>query len=146
MIDQIIQYAETWVPREIWIGMITFSLIAFAGTLIAIPAILIRLPPDYFDNHGHRKWFANHHPIIRTLGLMVKNGLGLIFLVAGIAMLVLPGQGILTMVLGILFLDFPGKHRVEQKLIRQPQILNAINSLRKKAGKLPFVFHEKKPT
>ncbi len=146
MIDQLIQYAETWVPREIWIGMITFSLIAFVGTLIAIPAILIRLPPDYFDNHGHHKWFANHHPIIRTLGLMVKNGLGLIFLVAGIAMLVLPGQGILTMVLGILFLDFPGKHRVEQKLIRQPQILNAINSLRKKAGKLPFVFHEQSPT
>ncbi|WP_342348402.1 PGPGW domain-containing protein [uncultured Nitrospira sp.] len=146
MIDQIIQYAEAWVPREIWIGMITFSLIAFVGTLIAIPAILIRLPPDYFNNHGPRRWFANHHPIIRTLGLMVKNGLGLIFLVAGIAMLVLPGQGILTMVLGILFLDFPGKHRVEQKLIRQPQILNAINSLRKKAGKPPFVFHEQTPT
>ena len=146
MIDQIIQYAEAWVPREIWIGMITLSLIAFVGTLIAIPAILIRLPPDYFNNHNHRKWFANHHPIIRTLGLMVKNGLGLIFLVAGLAMLVLPGQGILTMVLGILFLDFPGKHRVEQKLIRQPQILNAINSLRKKAGKLPFVFHENTTT
>lgn len=146
MIDQLIQFAESWVPREIWFSMITFSLIAFVGTLIAIPAILIRLPPDYFNNHNHRKWFANHHPIIRTIGLMMKNGLGLIFLVAGIAMLVLPGQGILTMVLGILFLDFPGKHRVEQKLIRQPQILNAINSLRKKAGKLPFVFHENTTT
>lgn len=146
MIDQLIQFAESWVPREIWFGMITFSLIAFVGTLIAIPAILIRLPPDYFNNHNHPKWFANHHPIIRTIGLMMKNGLGLIFLVAGIAMLVLPGQGILTMVLGILFLDFPGKHRVEQKLIRQPQILNAINSLRKKAGKLPFVFHENTTT
>jgi putative transmembrane protein PGPGW len=146
MIDQLIQFAESWVPREIWVGMITLSLIAFVGTLIAIPALLIRLPPDYFDNHGHRKWFANHHPIIRAIGLMLKNGLGLIFLVAGIAMLVLPGQGILTMVLGILFLDFPGKHRVEQKLIRQPQILNAINAMREKAGKLPFVFQENSPT
>lgn len=146
MIDQIIQFAESWVPREIWVGMITLSLIAFVGTLIAIPALLIRLPPDYFNNPGHRRWFANHHPVIRAIGLMVKNGLGLIFLVAGIAMLVLPGQGILTMVLGILFLDFPGKHRVEQKLIRQPQILNAINAMREKAGKLPFVFHENTPT
>ena len=146
MIDQLIQFAESWVPREIWVGMITLSLLAFVGTLIAIPAMLIRLPPDYFNNHGHRRWFANHHPIIRAIGLMVKNGLGLIFLVAGIAMLVLPGQGILTMVLGILFLDFPGKHRVEQKLIRQPQILNAINSMREKAGKLPFVFHENTST
>ena len=126
--------------------MITFSLLAFVGTLIAIPAILIRLPQDYFQNHGHRKWFANHHPVIRTIGLMVKNGLGLIFLVAGIAMLVLPGQGLLTMLLGILFLDFPGKDRLEQKLIRQPHILKAVNTLREKADKPPFAFNENTPT
>ncbi|SCZ87164.1 hypothetical protein NSMM_910002 [Nitrosomonas mobilis] len=47
---------------------------------------------------------------------------------------------------GILFLDFPGKHRVEQKLIQQPQILNTINAMRKKYGKPPFVFHDKTPT
>lgn len=146
MLDQVIQFAESLVPGEVWIGMITFSLIAFVGTLIAIPAILIRLPPDYFQNHGHRKWFANHHPVIRTIGLMVKNSLGLIFLVAGIAMLVLPGQGLLTMLLGILFLDFPGKDRLEQKLIRQPHILKAINALREKADKPPFVFKENPPT
>jgi len=141
MIDPLIQFVESWVPREVWIGMITFSLIAFVGTLIAIPAILIRLPPDYFQNHGHRKWFAHHHPLIRTLGLVVKNILGLMFLIAGIAMLVLPGQGILTMLLGILFLDFPGKDKLEQKLIRQPHILKAINALREKADKPPFVFN-----
>lgn len=146
MIDQVIQFAESWVPREVWIGIIGFSLIAFVGTLIAIPAILIRLPQDYFQNHGHRKWFANHHPVIRSIGLMVKNGLGLIFLLAGIAMLVLPGQGLLTMLLGILFLDFPGKDRLEQKLIRQPHILKAINTLREKADKPPFVFNENSPT
>jgi hypothetical protein len=146
MIDHIIQFAESWVPAEIWIGMIGFSLIAFVGTLIAIPAILIRLPSDYFQNHGHRKWFANHHPIIRAIGLTVKNALGLIFLLAGIAMLVLPGQGLLTMLLGILFLDFPGKDRLEQKLIRQPHILKAINALREKADKPPFVFNENSPT
>ncbi|MDH4193897.1 MAG: PGPGW domain-containing protein [Nitrospirota bacterium] len=146
MIDHVIQFAESLVPREVWISMITFSLLAFVGTLIAIPAILIRLPQDYFQNHGHRKWFANHHPVIRTIGLMVKNGLGLIFLVAGIAMLVLPGQGLLTMLLGILFLDFPGKDRLEQKLIRQPHILKAVNTLREKADKPPFVFNENTPT
>ena len=142
MIDRLIQFAESWVPREIWISMITFSIIAFVGTLIAIPAILIRLPADYFRNNGNRKWFANHHPIIRTVGLIIKNGLGLIFLVAGIAMLVLPGQGLLTILLGILFLDFPGKDKLEQKLIQQPQILKAINTLREKAGKPSFVFDE----
>jgi len=140
MIDQFIQFAESWISKEMWVGLIMFSVIAFVGTLIAIPAILIRLPPDYFKNHHHKPWFANHHPVIRTLGLLIKNLAGIIFLLAGIAMLFLPGQGLLTMLLGILFIDFPGKHRLEQKLIQHPQILKAINAFREKAGKPPFMF------
>jgi hypothetical protein len=140
MIDQFIQLAESWISKEMWVGLIIFSVIAFVGTLIAIPAILIRLPPDYFKNHHHKPWFANHHPVVRTLGLLVKNMAGIIFLLAGIAMLFLPGQGLLTMLLGILFIDFPGKHRLEQKLIQHPQVLKAINAFREKSGKPPFTF------
>ena len=140
MIDQFIQFAESWISKEMWVGLIVFSVIAFVGTLIAIPAILIRLPPDYFKNHHHKPWFANHHPVIRTLGLLIKNLAGIIFLLAGIAMLFLPGQGLLTMLLGILFIDFPGKHRLEQKLIQHPQVLKAINAFREKSGKPPFTF------
>ena len=140
MIDQFIQFAESWISKEMWVGLIMFSVIAFVGTLIAIPAILIRLPPDYFKNHHHKPWFANHHPVIRTLGLLVKNLAGIIFFLAGIAMLFLPGQGLLTMLLGILFIDFPGKHRLEQKLIQHPQVLKAINAFREKSGKPPFTF------
>ena len=140
MIDQFIQFAESWISTEMWVGLIGFSVIAFVGTLIAIPAILIRLPPDYFQNHHHQPWFANHHPVVRTLGLIVKNLIGIIFLLAGIAMLFLPGQGLLTMLLGILFIDFPGKHRLEKKLIQHPKILQAINAFREKAGKTPFTF------
>ena len=140
MIDQFITFVDTWVSQEVWVGLIAFSVIAFVGTLIAIPAILIRLPPDYFQNHHHKPWFANHHPVVRFLGLLAKNVAGIIFLLAGIAMLFLPGQGLLTMLLGILFIDFPGKHHMEKKLIRHPKILSAINSFREKAGKLPFTF------
>ncbi len=140
MIDQFIQFAESWISKEMWVGLIMFSVIAFVGTLIAIPAILIRLPPDYFKNHHHKPWFANHHPVIRTLGLLIKNIAGIIFLLAGIAMLFLPGQGLLTMLLGILFIDFPGKHHLEQKLIQHPQVLKAINAFREKAGKPQFTF------
>jgi hypothetical protein len=140
MIDQFIQFAESWISKEMWVGLIMFSVIAFVGTLIAIPAILIRLPPDYFKNHHHKPWFANHHPVVRTLGLLIKNLAGIIFLLAGIAMLFLPGQGLLTMLLGILFIDFPGKHRLEQKLIQHPQVLKAINAFREKSGKPPFTF------
>ena len=140
MIDQFIQFAESWISKEMWVGLIAFSVIAFVGTLIAIPAILIRLPPDYFQNHHHKPWFANHHPVVRTLGLIIKNLAGIVFLLAGIAMLFLPGQGLLTMLLGILFIDFPGKHRLEKKLIQHPKILQAINAFREKAGKPPFTF------
>ncbi len=140
MLDQFIQLAESWISKEMWVGLIVFSVIAFVGTLIAIPAILIRLPPDYFKNHHHKPWFANHHPVIRILGLVIKNIAGILFLLAGIAMLVLPGQGLLTMLLGFLFIDFPGKHRLEQKLIQHPQVLKAINALREKANKPPFTF------
>lgn len=140
MIDQFIQFAESWISKEMWVGLIAFSVIAFVGTLIAIPAILIRLPPDYFQNHHHKTWFANHHPVVRTLGLLVKNLVGIVFLLAGIAMLFLPGQGLLTMLLGILFIDFPGKHRLEKKLIQNPKILHTINTFREKAGKPPFTF------
>lgn len=140
MIDQFIQLAESWISKEAWIGLIVFSVIAFVGTLVAIPAILIRLPPDYFQNHHHKPWFANHHPVVRILGLVMKNIAGLIFLLAGFAMLFLPGQGLLTMLLGFLFIDFPGKNRLEQKLIQHPQVLKAINALREKMNKPPFTF------
>ncbi len=140
MLDQFIQLAESWISKEMWVGLIAFSVVAFVGTLIAIPAILIRLPPDYFQNHHHKPWFANHHPVVRTLGLLVKNIVGIIFLFAGIAMLFLPGQGLLTMLLGILFIDFPGKHRLEQKIIQHPNVLQTINAFREKAGKPPFTF------
>ena len=143
MVDHMIQFTQSmweWFPSEALIGVTIFSVVAFIGTLAAIPAILIRLPQDYFQNHHHKPWFANHHPVIRVVGLVVKNVLGVVFLLAGIAMLVLPGQGLLTMLLGILFIDFPGKHRLENKLIRHPTILQAINTLREKSGKPPFTF------
>lgn len=140
MIDTLLQLIESWIPREVWVSLVGFSLIAFVGTLFAIPAILIRLPPDYFQNHHHKPWFAQHHPVIRVAGLLTKNIVGLIFLFAGFAMLFLPGQGLLTMLLGILLIDFPGKHQLEKRLIQHPQVLKGINALREKAGEPPLTF------
>tara|TARA_R110002073_G_scaffold302561_1_gene470291 strand:+ start:438 stop:863 length:426 start_codon:yes stop_codon:yes gene_type:complete len=140
MIDELIQFAESWISKEMWVGLIAFSVIAFVVTLITIPAILIRLPPDYFQHHHHKLWFANRHPVVRTLGILVKNLAGIIFLLTGIVMLILPGQGLLTMLLGLLFIDFPGKQGLERKLIQHPKILHVINTFRKKAGKLPLAF------
>lgn len=126
------------IPAEAWIGLTVFSLVAFLGTLIAVPAILIRLPTDYFEDHHPRTWMAGYHPITRTIGLVLKNIIGVIFLLAGLAMLVLPGQGVLTLVIGLSLIDFPGKRKLEQQLVAKPIIFNTINALRGKFGKPPL--------
>jgi hypothetical protein len=81
----------------------------------------------------------DHHPVLRVIGLAVKNAVGLVFLLAGFAMLFLPGQGILTMLIGISLVDFPGKRRLEATLIGQPTVLSAINSMRNKFNKPPLI-------
>ncbi len=141
MLDQLFQVAESWGLTKELLGQITiFSGVAFVGTLIAIPAILIRLPEDYFLNHMQQPWFAGHHPLIRAIGLFIKNTFGIIFLLAGFAMLLLPGQGILTMLAGFLLLDLPAKKSLEEKLLQNSKVRNALNAIREKTGKPPFTF------
>jgi hypothetical protein len=120
----------------IWFGV--SSVVLFVGTLVAIPFILVRLPPDYFDERRPRLWMPDHHPVLRLVGLFVKNAVGAVFLVVGIALLFLPGQGILTILIGVSLLDFPGKRYCERKIVGQPAVLKAINSLRAKYGKPPL--------
>ncbi|NKB81134.1 MAG: hypothetical protein GKS05_04435 [Nitrospirales bacterium] len=127
------------IPTEVWIGLTVFSVLAFIGTLIAVPAILVRLPEDYFAEHHPRGWMADHHPVLRGIGLIVKNVIGCIFFFAGVVMLVLPGQGVLTMIIGLSLIDFPGKRKLEQKIVAKPMFCSTINALRHKFGKSPLI-------
>ena len=129
---------ESFISGEILIAIFLLSLVTFVGTLVAIPAILIRLPADYFNEDTPHRWMTNSHPIIRKVSLFFKNAVGCLFLLAGLAMLVLPGQGILTMLIGISLIDFPGKRQLEKKLICLPGVLKTINALRQKYGKDPL--------
>jgi hypothetical protein len=124
-------------------AMVGVSLFVFLGTLIAIPFILIRLPEDYFDLRVPRTWMKDSHPVFRLVAQVIKNIVGLAFLLAGLAMLVLPGQGVLTLLIGISLLDFPGKRRLEARIIGHPKVFNAVNSLRAKFEKPPFVLAQK---
>ncbi len=76
------------------------SIGGFVGSLIAIPWILVRLPQDYFCERHPRTWLKDHHPVLRFIALALKNFVGWILLLGGIAMLVLPGQGLLTILFG----------------------------------------------
>jgi hypothetical protein len=119
-----------------WLG--GFSIVTFFGSLLAVPLIVARLPEDYFI-HQHRPadWFKS--PRVRIEWMIVKNALGIVFVVAGILMLVLPGQGILTIVLGLMLMDFPGKSRLINRVARRPHVLKSINWMRRKAGKPPML-------
>ena len=88
-------------PPQLLLWLAVSSLFMFVGTLIAIPVILVRLPADYFDIRKPRPWMEAHHPILRVVGHLLKNLVGLDFVLAGLAMLLLPGQGVLTILIGL---------------------------------------------
>lgn len=133
--SEVFETIQHWIPAHILIGITIASIIGFIGTLIAIPIILIRLPADYFDTRTPRHWMKNHHPVLRILGLIIKNLVGSVFVLAGFIMLFVPGQGLLTMLIGISLLDFPKKRELEARIVSQPSVLKAINSIRHKFNK-----------
>jgi hypothetical protein len=110
------------------------SVVMFVGTMVATPIVLVRLPADYFQKEKREKREGKSRPVLKVL----KNVLGAVLLLAGLAMLLLPGQGLLCVLLGVILLDFPGKYRVERWILGRKKVLGAINWMRKKAGKEPM--------
>jgi len=88
-----------------------------------------------------RSLLADRRPALRWAGLIGKNVLGIVLVLLGIVMSLpgIPGQGVLTILLGIMLLDLPGKRRLEQKILKQPKVLEKINRLRHKFSKPPLV-------
>lgn len=137
MTDWLLQIASIF-PPQLLIWLAVASIFMFVGTLIAIPIILVRLPANYFDVRIPRPWMEDHHPVLRVAGHLIKNMIGIVFLLAGLAMLVLPGQGILTILIGLSLVEFPGKRRLEAKLVGQATVLSTINKMRAKFDKPPL--------
>lgn len=116
------------------------SVAIFIASLFIIPALIVRIRPDYFS-HPQRppsRW-ANSSAAVRTLVIVAKNIIGIVLMVAGLAMLVLPGQGLLTIAVGFFLIDFPGKYRFECWLVSRRPILGPMNWLRRRARRLPLV-------
>ena len=115
------------------------SVLMFAGSLIAVPWLVVRIPSDYFIlrrrliDHWHPRW-----PWMRGAALALKNVFGCVLILAGVAMLILPGQGLLTIFVGLMILDIPGKFAVESWLVRRRPLLRTINWVRRKAGRPPL--------
>jgi hypothetical protein len=120
-----------------WSGVV--SALMFVGGLVAVPWLVVRIPADYFRHrHAFFELGETAHPLVRGAFIVLKNVLGFVLLLLGIAMLFLPGQGVLTILLGLMFLDFPGKFALERRLILIPAVHRAIDWIRKKAGHPPL--------
>lgn len=108
-----------------------FSVFAFLATVVLVPAVVARMPADYFVR---RHSGPRAHPLL----VVLKNVAGVIVVLLGVAMLFLPGQGVLTVLLGLGLVDFPGRRRVELAVVRRPAVLNAVNALRRRLGRPPL--------
>jgi hypothetical protein len=115
--------------------------VTFAASLAIVSLVLVKLPSTYFSRSHDREFLANRSPIVRGLGTIGKNLLGVVLVVVGILLSLpgVPGQGMLTILLGIMLLDFPGKLRFEYWLVSRPKILDAINKLRHRFSKPALV-------
>ena len=119
------------------------SVLLFLGSLIVMPVLIARMSSTYFVSRElpEESW-RRQHSVTRFTVLTLKNVVGAILLLAGVAMLVLPGQGIVTILVGISLLNFPGKRRLELRIVRLPTVLRAIHWIRAKAGRPPLVLPE----
>ena len=127
-------------PGLLW-SLGAASLAILIASLVVIPAVVVRIPPDYFLHEKRLlpAW-AKRRPIVRILVVGGKNILGGVLILAGIAMLLLPGQGALTLLLGLLLVDFPRKYRFLKWLVGRRFIHQPINWLRKRQGREPIQF------
>jgi len=133
MIDWV-QAHQNWM----W-WLVVVSAFTFVVSLLAVPWLLVRIPPRYFMSTKHDHPWGDKHPVVHVLLLIAKNLLGVVLIALGALMLLLPGQGILTILAGLVLLDFPGKHRVLLWTVSRPAVLKSINWLRNRAKREPLV-------
>lgn len=125
--------------REVW-WVLPLTIAVMVASTLLLPWLIIQMPPDYFLK-GHRYPLARRerHWALHAALVFSKNLLGLIMVMAGIAMLALPGQGILTILAGIMVMDFPGKYHLEGAIIRRRSVLKGLNWIRARAHKPPLI-------
>ena len=131
------EFFANWQQPLLWASGL--SLLALVASIVGIPWVITRLPQDYFVREERVEWNATPtNPILGVLIATLKNLLGLLLVVLGIAMLLTPGQGLLTLLIGLLLMNFPGKYRLERWLISRPGVMRGMNWLRRRRQKMPF--------
>ena len=125
--------------------LVGLSILTFAGSLIAVTFMVVRMPADYFT---HRQpvgdsWRGSH-PLIRGTMHVLKNLLGFVLVVAGLVMSIppIPGQGVLTILIGLSLLDFPGKWNLQLRIVKAAPVRKSMNWIRTKYHRPPLQIPE----
>lgn len=145
MLDWLTQLIHGWglTWGHVLLGVL-FSVVTFVLSIAAVTIVLVKLPANYFHSSHTREFLVERHPVLRAVGIVAKNLLGLVLVAAGVVMSLpgVPGQGVLTILLGIMLLDFPGKRTLETRIVSSPRVNSAVNTLRARFGKPPLMLDE----
>ena len=134
----LLEIIRTHEAVSFWLA--AFSLVIFLLGLVLLPWLVVRIPEDYFAGlRRSQQYRTGPDSLLAWLLLLIKNLVGGVLVLLGIAMLVLPGQGLLAIMLGIMLMNFPGKYRLERWLVSRGSTLKLINYLRRRRGKPALV-------
>jgi len=139
MFDFISDFFTSLSWSKVLIGALLF-IASFFINLAIVSVILVKLPKDHFSKRRKTKFWSGPHPALHAAKVIGKNIAGVLLVALGVVLSIpgVPGQGLLTILLGVMLLDFPGRHRLEQKLLSKPSIVNSINRLRRRFDKEPL--------
>jgi hypothetical protein len=142
MLEWLSQHLESWGLSwgQVLVGVL-ISVVTFVVSILVVTFVLVKLPANYFHSSHDREFLTHRHPVLRMVGIFLKNLLGLVLVGFGVVMSLpgVPGQGVLTILLGIMLLDFPGKRELEVKLVSRPRVFHAINRLRARFSRPPLL-------
>jgi hypothetical protein len=119
--------------------LLAWSTLTFAASLIGVPWYVARVPADYFSRSERESPRLPSLPRsrFRLVGRALKNAVGIVLVLSGLAMFVLPGQGLITLLVGVLLCDFPVKRTLARRIVATRPVLRIVNALRSRAGPLP---------
>ena len=138
MIEWLSEYWASLTWGHLAFGAFVF-VASFVLSILIVAVVIVKIPANYFSSHYTQDFLPNASWLTRWGATIVKNVVGVVLILAGIAMLIGPGQGVLTILIGLIMLDIPGKRPIEAKIIGRPGVLAAANKLRARYGKPPLV-------
>ena len=134
MIEYISQFFEQYKDILIWLTIA--SLVMFVASIFLIPKFLKNMPIDYFINPKYHQVEVKGFKQIMIF--IIKNIIGLFFIIIGVIMIFTPGQGVISIIIGLFLMQFKGKFYLEKKLIQNNITFNTLNWIRKKINKPNF--------